>query len=136
MNDKRKKKQAKSSEFPVILAINLDGMIGSFEDFDVSLFGHSWENVSYNTIGFDADGIFTTRIDKAKKPTYAGILAFLNVGLWGWHEDPILYLNPSFNGELPEKLLNLRTRYYDIEKNNIFEKPQNCSFDKIWKVNL
>ena len=93
MNDKRKRKQAKSSEFPVILAINLDGMIGSFEDFDVSLFGHSWENVSYNTIGFDADGIFTTRIDKAKKPTYAGILAFLNVGLWGWHEDPILYLN-------------------------------------------
>lgn len=136
MSDKRKRKQAKSSDFPVILAINLDGMKGSYEDFDVSLFGHSWENISYNTIGFDADGIFTTRIDKTKKPTYAGILAFFNVGLWGWSEDPILYLNPSFDEKLPDDLLNLRVRHYDIEKNNIFDKPKTYSFNEIWKVDF
>lgn len=136
MNDKRKRKQAKNSAFPVILAINLDGMKGSYEDFDVSLFGHSWENISYNTIGFNADGIFTTRIDKTRKPMYAGVLAFFNVGLWGWSEEPILYLNPSFDEKLPDDLLKLRVRHYDIEKNNIFDKPKNYSFDEIWKVDF
>jgi hypothetical protein len=116
---RRKRKQVRHSDIPVILAINMDGMGASYEDFDQVLFGYTWYHANLGTYGFSANGLFTGRTNKEKPPTFAGILAFFNVGLWGWEADPILYINPHFTGELPNGLLILEKRLYDSEKNKV-----------------
>lgn len=116
---RKKQKQVPKSGIPVILAINIDGMGASYEDFDQVLFGSTWYHANHGTFGFIANGLFTRRANKEKPPTFAGILAFFNVGLWGWDADPILYINPHFTGELPNGLLRLERRLYDSEKNTI-----------------
>jgi hypothetical protein len=115
----RKRKQVRQSGTPVVLAINMDGLGASYEDFEQVLFGRSWLNVKDRTTGFEANGLFTGRVDKEKPPTFAGVLAFFNVGLWGWNADPILYINPRFRGEIPNGLLRLERRLYDSERNTI-----------------
>jgi hypothetical protein len=116
---RRKREQACQSGIPVILAINMDGMGASHEDFDQVLFGYTWYHANYGISAFKGNGLFTGRANKEKPPTFAGILAFFNVGLWGWEADPILYINPHFTGELPNGLLRLERRLYDSEKNTI-----------------
>jgi hypothetical protein len=116
---RRKRKQVRQSGIPSILAINMDGMEASYEDFDQVLLGYTWYHANYGTSGFIANGLFTGRANKEKPPTFAGILAFFNVGLWGWDADPILYINPYFRGELPNGLLRLERRLYDSVKNTI-----------------
>lgn len=116
-----KRKQTRQSNIPVVLAINMDGMGSSYEDFDQVLFGHSWYHANFGTSGFKADGLFTGRANTNKPPTFAGILAFFNVGLWGWATNPILYINPRFAGKLPDGLLKLEQRLYDSGENRIIE---------------
>lgn len=119
-----KRKQTRQSSIPVILAINMDGMGASYEDFDQVLFGYSHAN--WGTSGFEANGLFTGRANKEKPPTFAGILAFFNVGLSGWEADPILYINPRFTGELPNGLLRLERRLYDSGENGIIGVNTQC----------
>ncbi len=114
-----KRGQVAQSSIPVILAINMDGMGASFEDFDQVLFGYSWYHVNKGISGFKADGLFVQRPNIDKPPTFAGILAFFNVGLWGWDAQPILFLNSNFTGKLPNRLLALERRFYDSETNTI-----------------
>jgi len=128
-----KRKQTRNSTLPVILAINTDGLGCTYEDFDQVLFG---EEIGYfssftNTIThsrFNPNGLFTGRANKEKPPTYAGVIAFFNVGLPGWQSEPILYLHPHFEGKLPEELLKLNLRFYDSEKNELgFRKGINLT---------
>jgi len=120
----RKRKQTRQSSIPVILAINMDGMGASYEDFDQVLFGYTWYHANWGTFGFKANGLFTGRATKKESPTFAGILAFFNVGLWGWKDNPILYIN--FMAELPNGLLRLERRLYDSEKNTIVRVKTQC----------
>jgi hypothetical protein len=118
----RKRRNVRQSGIPVILAINMDGMGASYEDFDQVLFGYTWYHTNYGTSGFIANGLFTgRRANKEKPPTYAGILAFFNVGLWGWDTAPILYINPHFTGKLPNGMLRLERRLYDSETTQLLE---------------
>ncbi len=57
------------------------------------------------------------------EPTWAAVLAFLNVGFLGG-PDPVLYLHPRFGGRLPEALVALENRRYDAEARKIIaSKP-------------
>ena len=114
-----KREQARKSNIPAILALNINGMGASYEDFDQVLFGYSWWHHDFGTTGFEANGLFTGKANKHAPPTFAGLIAFFNVGLQGWEADPILYINPHFKGELPSSLLRLERRLYDYEKNII-----------------
>jgi hypothetical protein len=117
---KRKRSQVRSSHKPVLLAIEASGISSDFEDFDKALFGHTYE--SYNLRmqldekGFKPDGLFNARSNKP--PTYAGVLAFLNVGLWGGPA-PLLYNHPRFVGNLPKSILRLEQSKYDAASNEI-----------------
>lgn len=121
---RKKRSQVRSSNNPVLLAIEASGISSEFEDFDQALYGHTYE--SYNIrrqleeIGFKSDGVFNTRSNKP--PTYAGILAFVNVGLWGGPA-PILYNHPRFIGNLPESVLELEQHRYDKVSNAIQVVP-------------
>lgn len=117
---KRKRTQVRSSHKPVLLAIEASGISSDFKDFDKALFGHTYE--SYNIRlqleerGFKPDGVFNTRSNKP--PTYAGVLAFLNVGFWGGSA-PLLFNHPRFTGNLPKSILRLEQRKYDEVSNEI-----------------
>jgi hypothetical protein len=55
---------------------------------------------------FHADGVF----NKGEgDPTWAAVLAFVNVYLGGG-VDPVLYLHPRFQGDLPETLTSIERR--------------------------
>jgi hypothetical protein len=117
---KRKRSQVRSSNKPVLLAIEASGISSDSEDFDRALFGHTYE--SYNIRrqlekrGFKPDGAFNTSSNKP--PTYAGVLAFLNVGFWGGPA-PLLYNHPRFIRHLPESILGLEQHRYDKASNEI-----------------
>lgn len=121
---RKKRSQVRSSNNPVLLAIDASGISSDFEDFDQVLFGHTYE--SYNIRrqleerGFKPDGAFNTR--SSKPPTYAGVLAFLNVGLWGGPAS-ILYNHPRFMGNLPKSILGLEQRRYNKALNEIQAVP-------------
>jgi hypothetical protein len=121
---KRKRSQVRSSNKPVLLAIEASGISSDFEDFDKALFGHSYE--SYNirmqleARGFRPDGAFITQ--GKKPPTYAGVLAFLNVGFPSGPA-PLLYNHPRFIGNLPKSVLGLEQRRYDEGSNEIQMVP-------------
>jgi hypothetical protein len=121
---RRKRSQVRSSNYPVLLAINASGISSDFEDFDQSLFGHAYESYDITRqlkeIGFKPDGLFN--MPSNKPPTYAGVLAFVNVGLWGGPA-PILYNHPRFIGNLPESILGLEQRRYDKARNEIQAVP-------------
>jgi hypothetical protein len=109
----RKKKQVRKASEPVLLAIGTQPLSGSLDDFDMALFGRTYERLGYFRetveVGFDGDGLFAKK--RFEPPTYAGILAFTNVGLRGV-PDPVLYLHPRFEGNLPQVLGRLEQRTY------------------------
>lgn len=110
----QKRSQVRGSDAPVLLAIQASGISSSFEDFDIALFGRTYE--SYNErrelveTGFMASGEFNNKSDKA--PTFAGVLAFLEMG-WLGGPTPILYRHPRSVSVLPESVLKLEQRTYD-----------------------
>ena len=75
--DRKRRQGSRKSPMPTLLAIHATGMSSSYEGFDNALFG--------------VDGIFTKGTGP---PTWAGVLAFGNVGLRGG-PDPVLYLHAS-----------------------------------------
>ena len=91
-----------------MLAINASGISSTSEDFDHALFGRSAlaldEQRMVAGTKFVADGEFAKL--RTGAPTYAAVLAFDNVELWGI-PDPILYRHPRFVGRLPQILGDL-----------------------------
>jgi hypothetical protein len=117
---KRKRNQVRNSDRPVLLAVEASGISSEYEDFDNALFGHTYEAYDIKRQlterGFKTDGVFSTQSHKA--PTYAGVLAFLQVGFLGGL-GPVLYKHPRFSGILPESMLKFEQRSYDKAKNSI-----------------
>jgi hypothetical protein len=109
----RKKKQVRKASDPVLLAIGTQPLSGGLDDFDRALFGRTYERLGYFRepveVGFDGDGLFAKKRPEA--PTYAGVLAFTGVG-WRGVPDPVLYLHPRFNGNLPQALGMFEQRTY------------------------
>lgn len=119
----KKRKQVRNSQYPVILAINAGGILSEYEDFDKVLFGHTTDIFDkemrlIEESKFIEDGLFTKV--KNKKPTYAGVLAFVQTGLFS-RTPPILYRNPRFKENLPNSLLQLEQRYYDPQNKIIIK---------------
>lgn len=110
----RKKRQARAANGPSLVAINAGGISSKFEDFDVALFGRTYEQFDPRLgvigKGFQPDGLFAGR--RSEPPILAGVLAFVNVG-FRQIPDPVLYLHPRFTENLPESLLILERRYLD-----------------------
>lgn len=121
---RRKRRQVRNSETPVLLAIQASGICSGFEDFDIALFGSSYDRYDENRrlveTGFMPDGVLTNKSDKA--PTLAGVLAFLTVG---FHVcvGPVLYRHPRFVGKFPTALLQLEQRFYNETLNRIQVEP-------------
>lgn len=117
---KRKKRQVRSSDEAVLLAVDASGISSELEDFDKVLFGHTFEKVDQDgrtiEIGFDADGYFQR--NRTERSSYAGLLAFLEVGFQKC-PNPVLYLHPRFEGSLPQAMNVLERRTYDCEANKI-----------------
>ncbi|QYU67982.1 hypothetical protein J4558_24495 [Leptolyngbya sp. 15MV] len=95
----------------------------------------TFEKVGYDGCvlesGFDPDGYFNQKRDE--KPTYAGILAFLEVG-WQKGPNPVLYIHTRFEGSLPEALKALERRYYDQDANGI--EVHRASLDIMDRLNF
>jgi hypothetical protein len=108
----RKRKQVRKATTPVFLAVSTSPF-GEREDYDRALFGLTYEKVDYEgkTIetGFHPVGVFGAK--RSEPPTYAGLLAFMEVGFPGV-ADPVLYLHPRFDGQVPESLKRLERRTY------------------------
>jgi len=118
---KHKRQQVCNSHTPVLLAILASGSCSDLEDFDVALFGRSYERCDQPRqlveTGFKPDGIFNKRSDK-NDPSFAGVLAFLKAG-FNCCSEPVLYRHPRFSGILPEALLQLEQRTYNKATNEI-----------------
>ena len=110
----RKRKQVRSSDLPVLLAVQNTSISGSFEDYDIALFGRTFDRydqlMRLVEVGFSPTGILNEKRDKA--PTYSGVLAFLQMGFLGG-TPPVLYQHPRFSGTLPKAVLELELRRYD-----------------------
>jgi hypothetical protein len=117
---KRKKPQVRQSPAPVLLAIHASGIGSSFEEFDQALFGRTYsrydEQFDLVETGFDPDGLFTHQ--RSESPTYAGVLAFVEVGFLAGPA-PILYQHSRFAGVLPAGILQLEQRIYDRDAGEI-----------------
>ena len=121
---KQKKRQVRSSDAPVLLAIFASGISSDLEDFDHALFGRTFERVDWHgrslETGFQADGAFTVR--RTEPPIFAGVIAFLEADFPGVGE-PVLYQHPRFVGSLPKALLTLEQRLFDKSANQIRQQP-------------
>lgn len=132
---RQKRPQVRGSNVPVLLAIQASGISSSFEDFDIALFGRTYE--SYNErgelveTGFMPSGEFNNKSDKA--PTYAGVLAFLDIG-WLGGPGPVLYRHPRFSSELPESILILEQRNYDSKEGRICHLSSTGQHDLMQKL--
>lgn len=119
-----KKRQVKNSPYPVLLAVQASGISSDFEDFDRALYGHTFdsfdENMRLREIGFRPDGVFNN--NRPEPPTYAGVIAFLNVG-FRKVTPPRLYHHPRFGEDLPEALSNFEQCLYEAENERICIKP-------------
>jgi hypothetical protein len=115
-----KKRQVQKSNAPVLLAVHASGINSSLEDFDKALYGRSYAQYNERRVlvetGFDPTGIFSKTRKEA--PTYAGVLAFLNVG-FREHPGPVLYRHPRFDGVLPEAVLELEQRFFDMNASEV-----------------
>jgi hypothetical protein len=115
---KKKRPQGRNVKIPSILAVYVNGISTTFEDFDHALYGREVGVLGTETAtgaldvsrsGFHADGVF----NKGEgDPTWAAVLAFVNVYLGGG-VDPVLYLHPRFRGDLPETLTSIERRSFD-----------------------
>ncbi len=107
---RRKYRQARNAETPVLVAVSAKGLVARLEDFDMALFGQYVAHIDrfgneYAT-SFRADGVFA---GGEGAPTIAGVLAFTEVGVLRCSE-PVLYVHPRFSGNLPYALQQLEQR--------------------------
>ena len=112
---RRKYRQARNVETPVLLAVKAEGFFRSLEDFDRALFGHYRIHLDEST-SFKVDGVLAR--EKEGEPTIAGVLAFTEVGPLRCGE-PVLYIHPRFSGDLPEALRQLEQRKLVAEGSGI-----------------
>jgi len=98
--------------------------MSELEDFDKALYGYTFGRYDHNRqlveTGFYADGEFT--IPRSTPPTYAGVLAFTDLGFSGGSA-PVLYPHPRFKGQLPATLQELEQRFFDSSVQAISTKP-------------
>lgn len=115
----RKRRQAREAAAPSLLAIHATGISSSYDAFDRALFGRTVSRIGLDrqvlSTEFDPSGIFNKGTGT---PTWAGVLAFVSVGLRGG-PDPVLYLHPRFEGKIPDALLSLEQRSYDCDANRV-----------------
>jgi hypothetical protein len=124
---KKKRKQARGTSAPVLLAIRASGVSSDFGDFDRALFGRSYEvhTLSHKLeSGFRADGVLNVK--GSGPPTIAGVLAFLEVN---FHvcTAPVLYNHPRVTGVLPLALRQLEQRTYDSATNSILTEDSSIA---------
>jgi hypothetical protein len=112
-----KKKQVRKSTAPVLLAISASPF-GGLDDFDQALYGLTFESVDHQgkTIrtGFKPTGVFGS--SRPEPPTYAAVLAYTSVGFTEVI-DPVLYLHPRSEAQLPKALTSLQVR--SLESNGV-----------------
>ena len=102
-----KRVQARGASGPTLAAIYTGGFGDhELEDFDIALFGRTVEYWGEDRRSFDPSGVFGSGVGP---PKLAGALAFAGLG-WRGGPDPVLYLHPRFDGQLPRALLDLRLR--------------------------
>jgi hypothetical protein len=115
---KKKRPQGRNVDVPSILAVYANGISTTFEDFDHALYGREVGVLGTETptgvldvsgSEFHADGEFKKG---EGDPTWAAVLAFVNVYLGGG-VDPVLYLHPRFQGDLPGTLTSIERRSFD-----------------------
>ena len=136
---RRKRRQVRNSQTPVLLAIQASGICSDFEDFDIALFGTGYDRYDEHRrlaeTGFMPNGIFSNKSDKA--PIFAGVLAFLTVG-FNSCVGPVLYRHPRFFETLPDALLQLEQRSYNESINTIQIEPSKVPdvIDRLHFVNV
>jgi hypothetical protein len=120
----RKKRQARAADGPALVAIHAGGISSKFEDFDIALFGRTFERLDRQLevieTGFQPSGLFAER--RSEPPVLAGALAFVRVGFKRF-PDPVLYLHPRFSGCFPDSLRMLERRYLDPAGEGIVTIP-------------
>jgi len=108
---RRKRSQLRGGDAPALVAI-AGGMGEGIEDFDMALFGSTWERQDGQgrvvETGFHPTGIWGKL--RGGDSVLAGVLAYCH---WQWSigTDPVLYLNPRFEGRLPLALRALHVRW-------------------------
>lgn len=121
---KSKKRQARGAGVPVLLAAYNSALGASWEDFDIALFGRTYERLDFQgrvvETGFEPSGAFNPH--RTDPPTYAGVLAFIELGLAGGPQ-PIIYRQPRYTGTLPAALMDVEQRIYDAERGTVEVVP-------------
>lgn len=127
VNNSRKLRQARSSPYPVLLAIDAPSLqsTANTREFDIALYGRritvGSQGDSPRREEFEASGEWT-RGGVGRRPVFAGILAFLGIEYTGG-SDPVLYPHPCFDGNLPEAILALAQHRYDPNRPGISVQP-------------
>ena len=122
---KRKYRQARNVETPVLVTVKAEGFFRSLEDFDRALFGHYRVRLD-QSMSFKADGVLAW--EKEGEPTIAGVLAFTEVGHLRCSE-PVLYVHPRFSEDLPDALRQLEQRKLLADRSGIEgSEPRNRGF--------
>lgn len=109
---RRKRSQLRGGDAPALIAI-AGGMSETVEDFDIALFGRTWERHDESRrvveTGFDPSGIWGRL--QGGESVLAGALVFCH---WQWTlgDDAVLYVNPRFGGTLPRALDVLQRREF------------------------
>jgi hypothetical protein len=113
----RKKRQVRAVNVPAFVAIEGSWFSGSYEDYDMALFGHTCavlnEKREFQEPIFVPDGVFAEI--RPEPPTYAGAFIFPEVGM-NSVENPILYKHPRFEEALPSELSVLEQRIFEHGK--------------------
>jgi hypothetical protein len=121
---RRKRKQVRRAEAPVLLAIEGSWLSSSLESFDLALYGHTCEVINANREReeprFIPDGLFTNI--SSNSPIYAGVLAFPEVGFKSV-TSPTLFHHPRFRGHLPAALSMLEQHWYEPTVNSVRTHP-------------
>lgn len=106
---RKKRKQVRCEDEPVILAVHATGLAADLDHFDNALFGHlvATAQVGHSSgTHFEADGMFA---DGTGEPTFAGVLAFTDLPPFG-SRGPTLHVHPRATCALPRELDDLEKR--------------------------
>jgi hypothetical protein len=116
-----KRRQVKHAARPVLIALCTAGSGGhQVDNFDIAVLGRTVWNADTGSTRFDPSGELRPQSRGKEEPTFAGVLAFPDLGMRGG-SDPILYQHPRFTGLLPSAFSQLRRRY--VEGDSIAETP-------------
>ncbi len=123
----KKRSQVQNAVVPAVLAINAGGFgRADLDEFDVALLGSFVSVVDRNgaivEVRFDPSGAFGPPKGQQRHPTFAAALAYPEIGFRPC-PDPVLYIHPRFDGQLPAPLLELEQRTYDPGAQSISVTP-------------